>query len=265
MSEATVSSPQGTEISERSSELPLPATGLARRRYAPSDSASGRESVVSEADLTSQERARLGLSPRPPRAEAAHPGLRGKALPGDRGPANQDEQGQRPSFWRRIALGRRTPSFEARTAPETREWAPATETDSEQPPPANPPDRARASVERAPGRPPELSVTPSQAVERRIVEPLLQALVSVESKLERSHTDLLGRSDQVEERLTQLWDIEEQLGALGEVQESLLRVSERQRRLESAVVAQTRSLRWLIGAVFFSLAAAAFVVAAVLR
>jgi hypothetical protein len=102
-------------------------------------------------------------------------------------------------------------------------------------------------------------------VERRIVEPLLQALVSVESKLERSHTDLLGRSDQVEERLTQLWDIEEQLGALGEVQESLLRVSERQRRLESAVVAQTRSLRWLIGAVFFSLAAAAFVVAAVLR
>jgi len=94
---------------------------------------------------------------------------------------------------------------------------------------------------------------------------MLQALVSVESKLERSHIDLVGRSEQVEQRLSQLWDIEEQLGALGELQESLLQVSEQQRRLESAIVGQNKTLRWLVGAVFFSLAAAAFVVAAVLQ
>ena len=70
------------------------------------------------------------------------------------------------------------------------------------------------------------------AIEQRIVEPMLQALVSVEAKLERSHIDLTKRSDQVEQRLTQLWDIEERLGALPELQESLLRVSEQQRRLE---------------------------------
>jgi len=105
----------------------------------------------------------------------------------------------------------------------------------------------------------------TDSVERRIVEPMLQALVSVEAKLERSHIELMGRSDQVEQRLTQLWDIEEQLGTLGELQESLLQVSEQQRRLESALVSQNRTLRWLIGTVLFALAAAAFVVAAVLR
>jgi len=105
----------------------------------------------------------------------------------------------------------------------------------------------------------------TRAIENRIVEPLLQALVSVEAKLERSHSEIVGRSDQVEQRLTQLWDIEEQLGALGELQESLLQVSEQQRRLESAVVSQTQTLRWLVGAVFFSLAVATFVVAAILR
>ena len=106
---------------------------------------------------------------------------------------------------------------------------------------------------------------PTDSIDTRIVEPMLQALVSVESKLERSHIELVGRSDQIEQRLTQLWDIEEQLGALGGLQESLLQVSEQQRRLESTIAAQNRSLRWLVGAVFFSLAMAAFVVAAVLQ
>jgi hypothetical protein len=105
----------------------------------------------------------------------------------------------------------------------------------------------------------------ADSIEKRIVEPMLQALVSVESKLERSHVDLVGRSEQVEQRLSQLWDIEEQLGTLGELQESLLQVSEQQRRLESAIVTQNKTLRWMVGAVFFSLAVAAFVVAAVLQ
>ncbi len=114
---------------------------------------------------------------------------------------------------------------------------------------------------------PTIPASPQTAdsIEKRIVEPMLQALVSVESKLERSHLDLIGRSDQVEQRLSQLWDIEEQLGALGELQESLLQVSEQQRRLESAIVDQNQTLRWLVGAVIFSLAAAAFVVAAVFK
>ena len=111
---------------------------------------------------------------------------------------------------------------------------------------------------------PAPAATSPAAVENRIVEPLLQALVSVEAKLERSHVDLSQRSDQVEQRLTQLWDIEEQLGTLSELQESLLHVSEQQRRLATSIDLQTRTLRWLIGSIFFSLAAAAFVVAAVL-
>ncbi len=160
---------------------------------------------------------------------------RGVALPGDRGPRSAGAPAQRPSFWRRIALGAR------RASPE-----PVVE----------------SAV--APTRP-TASPASTDAVDQRIVEPLLQALVSVEAKLERSHVELVGRSDQVEQRLTQLWDIEEQLGSLGELQESLLRVSEQQRRLEAAISDQTRLMRWLVGAICVSLAAAAFVVALVLR
>jgi hypothetical protein len=123
--------------------------------------------------------------------------------------------------------------------------------------------RARST---RPATAPAATPQPStDSIEKRIVEPMLQALVSVESKLERSHVELVGRSDQVEQRLTQLWDIEEQLGALGELQESLLQVSEQQRRLEATIAAQNQTLRWVVGAVFSSLALAAFVVAAVLK
>ena len=169
---------------------------------------------------------------------------KGAALPGDRGPrtrsAEPAAESQRPSFWRRISLG-------ARRHPETA----AVET---QPAPR------RGSLVRK-----ETRNETSAAVEQRIVEPLLQALVSVEAKLERSHIELTKRSDQVEQRLTQLWDIEEQLGTLGELQETLLKVSEQQKRVSSAVEGQARTLRWLIGSVLFALAAGAFVVAALLR
>lgn len=200
----------------------------------------------------------------------AQPVERGRALPGDRGPRVAEAPSQRPSFWRRISLGRRAGEASGRADSPPREA-------TDEPP------RTRAT---SPGREPEApsartttgavtrvepsAMTPqaaldAQLLDKRIVEPMLQALVSVEAKLERSHSDLTTRSDQVEQRLTQLWDIEEQLGALGELQDSLTQVSEQQRRLETAVVAQTRTIRWLVGAVFFSLAAAAFVVAAVLR
>jgi hypothetical protein len=153
---------------------------------------------------------------------------RGVALPGDRGTRNQPSGEQRPSFWRRIALGgRREGSTKLLKA--------------------------------------DAEAVDSSAIEQRIVEPMLQALVSVEAKLERSHVDLSQRSELVDERLTHLWDIEEQLGALGELQESLLQVAAQQRRLEFSLDAQTRTLRWLVGGVFFSLAVAAFVVAALLR
>ena len=124
-------------------------------------------------------------------------------------------------------------------------------------------ERAKNVVAPSPPTPPTPAVD-TKAIEAVIVEPMLQALVSVEAKLERSHAELVNRSDTVDQRLTQLWDIEEQLGTLSELQDSLLQVSEQQRRLENAVVSQTKTLRWLVGAVFFSLAAAAFVVAAVL-
>lgn len=184
--------------------------------------------------------------------------------PGTSTASSRDASGQRPSFWRRIALGRRAHARAAEPSPAEPPPSAAAETERNEAGVAvatrNLAARAREAVAPAP---PSNAVADTHALETRIVEPMLQALVSVEAKLERSHGDLMGRSDAVEQRLTQLWDIEEQLGTLGELQESLLQVSEQQRRLEAAVVGQTRTLRWLIGAVFFSLAAAAFVVAAI--
>jgi hypothetical protein len=239
--------------------------------------ADAAENAASAAPSKTPEAATPGAAP----ASATETQERGHPLPGDRGPrekAAEPAARQRPSFWRRIALGRRgaqrtaTPPPAAHTEHEGAANAPnAAERATQNAQLAGNTDRAIAT---SPG-PPEAtglraSELSSQAIakemlEKQVVEPMLQALVSVEAKLERSHADLTGRSDQIEQRLTQLWDIEEQLGTLGELQESLLQVSEQQRRLENALVAQTRSLRWLIGGVFFAITAAAFVVAAVLR
>jgi len=236
-----------TEISERTSELVLPSIGLPEpptltvaqeRKAGLSDPAAS--SPRAETRSTGSTSASSGV-PQPlareregdseNTASQVLENLRGAALPGDRGPRAQPSNAQRPSFWRRIALGGRKHD----------EAEVVTRASSAVPAPAN-----------------------IGAIENRIVEPLLQSLVSIEAKLERSHVDLTQRSDQVEQRLTQLWDIEEQLGTLAELQESLLHVSEQQRRLASSVETQTRTLRWLVGSIFFSLAAAAFVVAAVL-
>jgi hypothetical protein len=289
MAGSFVSNPHGAEISERSSELVLPDRGEDETRVPlPGDLQSslrgplrGKEIGVSEPRGTTHpetsapsrdsaasgsRQAAKSLTPATDSdatnapdvaAEAQQdPGdrtaSRGFALPGDRGPRHQEPDGQRPSFWRRIALGRRAAESEP-SAPSKQSRAPGSSVVSRE---------SKVEVGRASATTP---IAGSDSVERRIVEPMLQALVSVEAKLERSHTELVGRSDQVEQRLTQLWDIEEQLGTLSELQESLLQVSEQQRRLESAVVSQTRTLRWLVGAVFVSLAAAAFVVAAILR
>jgi hypothetical protein len=307
MAETMVSSPRSAEISERSSELMLPGENQTAWKAIDlrANGRSERESDVSESEITAtslsgahapeanyaKARARsldAPVSPltpssdlpsdssssgepapgstSPPSNETAS--VRGRALPGDRGPRNVATPPQRPSFWRRIALGRRSNAV-APAQPDPRTLA-----SSEKP------DVATMKTEAAPSFAtrarnavaPAIKSTPAapvqadtSAIENRIIEPLLQALVSVEAKLERSHGELVGRSDQVEQRLTQLWDIEEQLGTLSELQESLHLVSEQQRRLELAVVTQTKTLRWLVGAVFLSLAAATFVVAAVLR
>ena len=208
--------------------------------------------------------------------EVLDPGADGLALPGDRGPREAELRGHRPSFWRRIALGRRTQSLRAaqqaaqppaeQTSPRTAPGA-ATAATTDPGTPALTPARATRAASSAEAeselvRSSDALVSRANAAaERRIVEPLLQALVSVEAKLERSHVDLLGRSDQVEQRLTQLWDIEEQLGTLGELQESVLHVTEQPRRREAALVAQTRILRWLVGGIILSLSVAAFAVA----
>lgn len=196
---------------------------------------------------------------------------RGQALPGDRGPRESaNGTGPRPSFWRRIALGRRSQALRAAQqeggATMTAGAATISPNESRSGELRSTPVVQRLVANRDANRDENaLATRANEAVERRIVEPLLQALVSVEAKLERSHVDLVGRSDQVEQRLTQLWDIEEQLGALGELQESVLHVTEQQRRLEAALVAQTRILRWLVGGIILSLAVAAFSVAFFLR
>ncbi len=285
MTESAYSSVHGAEISERSTELVLPSSAAAATRGEPVDGADARDPLDagswlsapldSGAALTPPSPDSLlvsALTPLTPPSPDPNPAeiARGQALPGDRGPRDLNGGSQRPSFWRRIALGRRTQSL--RTAQHETELqmqqtaSPAFARGSDPRAsesrviPARIDERSPAEREAA-----ELAARSTQAVERRIVEPLLQALVSVEAKLERSHVDLVGRSDQVEQRLTQLWDIEEQLGALGELQESLLHVTEQQRRLESALVAQTRILRWLVGGIILSLAVASFAVAFFLR
>jgi hypothetical protein len=251
----------GAEISERSTELILPGAPSSAKQEAQRE----RKIGVNEPDATyqrdldsarsSERKAGEPLSrampkaPDPPEQRAEQ---RGIALPGDRGRETHGAPKQRPSFWRRIALGRRSAKTGANVMPVTPHNA-ASATGL-----ANSTEATQATPARA-------RQQPTDSIDTRIVEPMLQALVSVESKLERSHIELVGRSDQIEQRLTQLWDIEEQLGALGGLQESLLQVSEQQRRLESTIAAQNRSLRWLVGAVFFSLTMAAFVVAAVLQ
>lgn len=238
---------RGAEISERSTELVLPGTG-SRKTNEPMrermtgvsrpEATTGRESDgrhLAAGDAPAATAAETLDAPTPPEQ-------RGIALPGDRGRDSQGDPKQRPSFWRRIALGRRVTKAHDDSSLMN------------QPIPTSTAPLARSS------RP-----ATADSIEHRIVEPMLQALVSVESKLERSHIDLVGRSEQVEQRLSQLWEIEEQLGTLGELQESVLQVSEQQRRLESVIASQNKTLRWLVGAVFFSLAVAAFVVAAVLQ
>ncbi len=262
MAESATWTTRGAEISERSSELVLP-------EHASPENAGTTTDEIMRATPQGAGRATV-QEPESPRADRAgdrseRPATAaGIALPGDRGPRSgaarpqrSESREQRPSFWRRIALGRRAAAAEPpppETATQTR--SPARTTSSSEAP-ASSSSRSLVEAEPAPVTAPD--------IESRIVEPMLQALVSVEAKLERSHVELMGRSDQVESRLGQLWDIEEQLGALGEMQDSLLQVSEQQRRLEAAIRSQTRTTRWLVGAVLASLAAAAFFVAAILR
>lgn len=306
MTESAYSSIHGAEISERSAELVLPSSPAASPRAesvdpsdvareaaggswrtaplvasaGPSDAVAigavdpgldgARSASAAQADPSS------GLLPSPSDSAATSPAdtswsaPRGQPLPGDRGPRESEGGSQRPSFWRRIALGRRAQTqrsqFEGREDENDAVTVSAQGSTRE--------SGGDVAIGKALAARRALSTRDAndsalaranESVERRIVEPLLQALVSVEAKLERSHVDLVGRSDQVEQRLTQLWDIEEQLGALGELQETVLQVTEQQRRLESALVAQTRILRWLVGGIILSLAVAAFAVAFFLR
>lgn len=255
MAESAYLGMRGAEISERSAELVLPGSASPETREPMREMRERKTGVsepeasygrVSTAELTAEGNPTTEEVARRPDAPAPA-SQRGIALPGDRGRESPEPSKQRPSFWRRIALGRR--------ASKTRDDAQPTNQPIVEPP--NP----AAVATRARPAPPQTA----DSIERRIVEPLLQALVSVEAKLERSHIDLVGRSESVEQRLSQLWDIEEQLGTLSEIQESLLRVSEQQRRLEATIALQNTTLRWLVGAVFTSLAVAAFVVAAVLN
>lgn len=320
MTESAYSSIRGAEISERSSELVLPSRGATDVSALNSATHSSSASLANGLAGTSLGGVAAGAAPSvldedssslptgvshaaiPDSSIAASPlegaaslgtnggpvanspaSDRGRALPGDRGARDFGAAtGARPSFWRRIALGRRSQALRAAqqaeaAAPERAEDQAADLATARGQRERGPSLRSVAAESRIARAEAAVAARESlvldsreiaratEGVERRIVEPLLQALVSVEAKLERSHVDLVGRSDQVEQRLTQLWDIEEQLGALGELQESVLQVTEQQRRLESALVAQTRIMRWLVGGIILSLAVAAFCVAFFLR
>ena len=270
---------RGAEISERSTDLVLPEDlpcEAQAQRNPQAARAEGGE-FVQQPEARQSEWSRAELSGPSPDAESEERRA-GIALPGDRGPRSRYERpserrdgspaatasSPRPSFWRRIALGRRASAATESASPSA---SPSTSTSASTSTATRSPEPTGSSTSPARSQKSLVEAGPvgAREVENRIVEPMLQALVSVEAKLERSHLELMGRSDQVEQRLSQLWDIEEQLGALTELQDSLLRVSEQQRRLEAAIQSQTRTARWLVGAVFASLAAAAFVVAAVLR
>ena len=62
-----------------------------------------------------------------PKPTSASQAPRGTALPGDRGPRKQAAQPQRPSFWRRIALGRRNAPEPPPPPAETQAPAPDSE------------------------------------------------------------------------------------------------------------------------------------------
>ena len=95
-------------------------------------------------------------------------------------------------------------------------------------------------------------------VEKRVVEQILQSLASVEGKLERSHVDLMARSDEIERRLIILWDLEERMESIQQQQGSFLKAMERQHLMESAILSQhRRTLRYAAAVVFFALGAAA--------
>ena len=246
-----------------------PEAGRKQREFGVIES----EATTSVSPPGTSEESKASTTPRTPQTPRTPPettpetpnAALGAALPGDRGPRDQAVQSQRPSFWRRIALGRRNPEASASQAGAETATSSSAAAASANGTPAAPGGLATRVAQAVAPAPKHTPPADTSAIESRIVEPMLQALVSVEAKLERSHGELVGRSDQVEQRLTQLWDIEEQLGQLSELQESLLKVSEQQRRLETAVVSQTKTLRWLVGAVFFSLSAAAFTVAAIIR
>lgn len=275
-SDPTIITRGGGTVSPSATESPIPASPSERPASLASERPVSRpvEAVASvpptAASIDSD------TSPASPSSAAPAAEPVGRPLPGDRGPREQAAGSPRPSFWRRIALGRRAQALRSAQAEHASFGEPTAASEPQTSGGSAAHRNALDRIDRDAGHPGRfdelvprggraLEARGSEAIERRIVEPLLQALVSVEAKLERSHVDLIGRSDQVEQRLTQLWDIEEQLGALGDLQETVLQVTEQQRRLEAALVAQTRILRWLVGGIILSLAVAAFSVAFFLR
>ena len=201
MAESAYLGTRGAEISERSTELVLPGTSSAETRGPVRErkigvnepeatigrESDGRRSAASDAATAGRTpntipETALGKS----REAGTPPQQRGLALPGDRGRESRSDTNQRPSFWRRIALGRRG----TRTRDETQLMNQANTSSPSSP--SSPTSPTSMGTLARPSRP-----QTADSIEKRIVEPMLQALVSVESKLERSHVDLVGRSEQV--------------------------------------------------------------------
>jgi len=98
---------------------------------------------------------------------------------------------------------------------------------------------------------------PIRALEQRLVAPMLESLAGVEAKLERSHRDVLERCDVLENDLAGLIDETAREARSATPPDPIEEIRRVERRLEDSIQTQTRTLRLLIGIVFFAFGAGA--------
>jgi hypothetical protein len=77
---------------------------------------------------------------------------------------------------------------------------------------------------------------------------LLSRLSELENRLSETRSAIEGRIGELDQRLTQVWEVEEQLSFLIEIQETLTGLQEHQRELRDGVRSNRRTLNLLVAA-----------------